>query len=365
MKCTDIIIVSLILLFSSCTKVVVSGDDVSGMSQCDVIGWNVTATDQSEGFDPITRALIENYDDLKNACTPLETQETEKIGLLGKYILGEKTKVVFDNSELWWWEKNEVNPYYDSQGNNSFWNYPGENIYWADNADYTFKAYFPKSKVELQPGSGADKLLIVYDTELFQYDLLVAHKALRSKSENPVNLVMKNALAALKFDFQFVEGGATDQLIACWLENKAENAFFTSSTLNYDGKIVWPYSTSNPVGSRIYYWEPITPLQISNNSAAVAYSTPASSNNGSIYTDNSGWLLIIPQSNSNAGMTRLCFKTSTGGSTVYSIDIPAYDFQPGYRYSYHVNMTSTGIDLKLSIADWNERKSSYEIDFNE
>ena len=75
----------------------------------------------------------------------------------------------------------------------------------------------------LQPGSGADKLLIVYDTENSQFDLLVTHRALPAKSENPVKLVMKNALAALKFDFQFVESGVTDQLLCCWFENNSRN----------------------------------------------------------------------------------------------------------------------------------------------
>ena len=338
-------------------------DGHSGESLKEVIGWSVTASSDAEGLDPIGRALIENYSDLRSACTPLETQETEKIGLLGNYTLDGQTKVAFDNSELWWWEKEEGNPFLDYLGDGSYWNYPGENVYWTDNADYIFKAYFPKSKVELQPGSSAQKLLVVYDTEKSQYDLLVAHKAMRSKSENPVNLMMKNALSALRFDFQFVENGVTDKLISCWLENKTDNGFYTSSTLNYEEEIVWPHSTPNPIGSRFYYWEPITPLQIRSISAAIAYSTPASDNNGNVYTDNSGWLLIIPQSN-DTGTVKLCFKTTTGGNTVYSIDLPAYDFKAGHRYRYHVKMTSTGIDLSLTIADWNERKSSHEIDFN-
>ena len=219
--------------------------------------------------------------------------------------------------------------------------------------------------MELQPGSGADKLLVVYDTEISQYDLLVAHRTLRAKSENPVNLLMKNALSALRFDFQFVESGVTDELICCWLENKTDNGFYTSSTLNYEAEIVWPQSTPNPAGTPFYYWEPTSPLNIRSESAAVAYSTSASEKNGSAYTDNDGWVLIIPQASQNAGTVKLCFKTARGGNTVYSIDLPAYEFKAGYRYKYHVKLTSTGVELSLTIADWNERKSSYEIDFNE
>ena len=364
MKHASLLSVCIALLISSCSKVV-TPDTPSGESHYDVIGWNVTATDHAEGLDPVTRALIETYDDLRNACTPDESQESEKIGLLGNYTLQGQTKVVFDNTDLWWWEKEDGNPYLDYLANESYWNYSGDDVYWTDNADYTFKAYFPKSKVQLQPGSGADKLLIVYDTEMSQFDLLVTHKTMKAKSENPVNLVMKNALAALRFDFQFVESGVNDQLLCCWFENNLSNGLYTSSTLNFENEIVWPQSTPNPAGSPFYYWEPEEPMQIISSSASVAYSTPAAETNGRIYTENSGWLLIIPQSSSAAGAAKLCFKTATGGNTVYSIDLPAFDLKAGHRYTYHVKLTSTGIELSLTIADWNERKSSYEIDFNE
>jgi hypothetical protein len=359
MKHVYLISICFAMLISSCSKVVT--DDHSGESLPDIIGWKVSA----DGLDTATRALIEDYTDLRDACTALEGQEAEKIGLLGNYNKDGQTKVAFDNIDLWWWEKEDGNPFKDDYGNDSYWNYSGDDVYWTDNVDYTFKAYFPKSKVELQPGSGADKLLVVYDTEISQYDLLVAHRTLRAKSENPVNLLMKNALSALRFDFQFVESGVSDELICCWLENKTDNGFYTSSTLNYEAEIVWPQSTPNPAGTPFYYWEPISPLNIRSESAAVAYSTYASEKNGSAYTDNDGWVLIIPQASQNAGTVKLCFKTARGGNTVYSIDLPAYEFKAGYRYKYHVKLTSTGVELSLTIADWNERKSSYEIDFNE
>ena len=348
------------MLLSSCSKVIIDNDH-SGENLSDIIGWKVYA----DGIDPASRALIEDYTDLREACTAFEGQEAEKIGLLGNYTQDGQTKVAFDNAELWWWEKEDGNPFKDDYGDDSYWNYPGDDVYWTDNVDYTFKAYFPKSKVELQPGSGANKLLVVYDTEVSQYDLLVAHKAMRAKSENPVNLLMKNALSALRFDFQCVEPGVTDQLLSCWLENVSANGFYTSSTLNFEETVVWPQSTPNPVGTPFYYWEPNQPLDIRSDKAVVAYATPTSESKGNKYANNSGWILIIPQTSQNAGTVKLCFKTSTGGSAVYSINLPAYEFKAGYRYTYHVKITSTGIDMSLTIADWNERKSSYEIDFNE
>lgn len=365
MKHAEFIAICSIMLICACTKVV-KDDDIPSCGNTDaLIGWDVTFEDGLDGSVPDTRALIEDYEDLKQACTALETREAEKIGLLGNFISEGKTETAFDNVDLWWWAKEDGNPYPDYQGNDSYWNYDGEDVYWTDGADYTFKAYFPKRKVELQPGSDAEKLLIVYDTQVEQYDLLVSHKSIKAKEENPVNLLFKNALSALKFDFQFVDAKVSDQLIACWLENQTDDGLYTSSTLNFEDEIKWPKSTPVPAGSPMYYWEPDTPVQITGSYAVNAYSSPASIDNGSIYTDNSGWILIIPQANRNPGSLKLCFKTSTGGSAVYSLNLPAYDFQAGYRYGYHVKMTSTGIELSLTIADWNERKSSYEIDFNE
>ncbi len=359
--------VSLIVLMSSCTEstLPVGEESPSVEATQEVIGWSVFPDGGSDAFGLKTRALVEDYATLRDACTQFEYQEAEKIGLLGNYTLDGVSSVAFDNVDLWWWEKENDNPYYDQLGNDSHWNYSGENVHWKEGAQYLFKAYFPKSKVVLQPGSSADKIITVYDTEVSQYDLLVAHRELPSKSENPVKLNMLHALAALKFDFKFVEEGVTDNLLACWLENGIDDGFYTSSTLNFEDDIVWPKSTPNPVAVPFYYWEPVSPLAITGESAAEAYTKQAPFGKGDTFTTNSGWLLIIPQSSQTAGTLNLCFRTSTGGSVVYKVALPAYEFSAGYRYNYHINISSTGIRLGLTIADWNERKSSYEIDFNE
>ena len=96
------------MLISSCSKVVI--DDHSGESMSDIIGWKVSA----DGLDTATRALIEDYTDLRDACTAFENQEAEKIGLLGNYNKDGQTKVAFDNIDLWWWEKEDGNPFKDT-----------------------------------------------------------------------------------------------------------------------------------------------------------------------------------------------------------------------------------------------------------
>lgn len=365
MKHAKFIAVCSIMLVCSCSKVISDADVPSSGNDRSLIGWNVAVEDSLDRSPHATKALIESYNDLKEACTELENHEAEKIGLMGNFISEGEKEVAFDNVDLWWWIKEDGNPFQDYLGDDSNWNYSGDNVSWRDGADYTFKAYFPKSKVELQPGSDADKLLIVYDTQISQFNILVAHKVLKAKAENPVSLILKNALSAIGFDFQFVDDQVTDRLISCWLENQTDDGFYTSSTLNFSDEIIWPKSTPVPAGMPMYYWEPDSPVEITGTDVVKAYSAPASSGNGSIYTDNSGWVLVIPQSNQEAGSLKLCFKTSTGGDAVYSINLPAYDYKAGYRYRYHVKMTSTGIELGLTIADWNERKSSYEIDFNE
>lgn len=358
MKYANLITICCAMLLSSCVKGHLNTDDnPSGETAKDIIGWNV----KTSGLE--TRALVEDYVILRDACTQTQTQEAEKIGLLGKYTLDGSSEVVFDNVDLWWWTKEDGNPYNDILGNMNHWNYAGEDVSWVNDAEYTFKAYFPKTKVELQAGSGADRLLAVYDTERSQYDFLVAHRQIRAREENPVNLNMEHTLAALKFDFQFVEDGINDDLISCWLENHGANGFYTSSTLNFSNEIAWPKSSAAPVGTPIYYWEPFVPLAITGNKAVDAYSTSAADDKGSLFTENSGWLLVIPQTSDVEGTLQLCFRTAISGDYIYRLNLPAYAFKAGYRYTYHVKMTATELSVELSITDWNERKSSYEIEF--
>ncbi len=354
-----ILIFSFIFCFSCSDKLIFTEQD-----KYNVIGWNVSAGNEAGGSFSSTRALMEDYLSLKEACSWNEYRDAEKIGLFGKYILDGTSKIIFDNVDLWWWVKGSGLTFKDEAGDDSQWNYQGENVYWTGGAEYTFKAFFPKSKVQLQPGSDSDRILATYDTENEQFDMLVAHKKLMAGEENPVKLIMKHALAAVKFDFQFSSEGVTDNLIACWLENTTSNGFFTSSTLNFTEDIIWPNSTPAPAGTRFYYWEPYNAVAITSTSTASAYLASAPEGKGAEFTTNEGWILVIPQSSELEGNVKLCFKTSTGGNTVYSAALPAYNFLPGNRYNYHVKISATEINLGLTISDWNERKSSHEIDFN-
>lgn len=340
------------LLFASCSK-------VEKQPEQDNILWEVSS---AEALD--TRALVDSYVMLRDLCTENE-DGCEKIGLWGAYTQDGSSEPVFSDADLWWWDKVDGNPYDDELGDPSRWNYDGEGKRWVAGADYVFRAYFPKSLVTLQPGSDAGKFLVVYDTQVSQFDMMVASRSLKSGEENPVKLIFTHALAAVRFDFQFIETGVSDRLTACWLENVGTGGFYTSSTLNYDTSINWPASTPDPVGNRMYYWKPTYPLFVESAKASTAYSSSASSGSGSQYTGNDGWILVIPQTLNGPDALKLCFMTDMGGEEVFSVGLPSRELEAGNRYAFHIKITSTSIDLALTITDWNERKSSHQIDLNE
>ena len=344
----------LILLLVSC-----SVPAVEFPPEQDLILWDITSDETTD-----TKALVNSYVTLRDACTQDE-DGAEKIGLWGSYTLDGTTEAVFNDDDLWWWEKEDGNPFNDALGNPSMWNYEGEGKRWVTGADYVFRAYFNKSIVTLQPGSDVNRFLAVYDTQVSQFDMMVASRTLKAGAENPVRLIFCHALSAIRFDFQFVEEGVQDKLTACWLENAESGGFYTSSTLNYESSIVWPASTPYPTESRMYYWEPALPLQISSGSASVAYSSFAPAGSGGLYTGNEGWVLMIPQRLNGPDALKLCFKTVTGGDSVFSVGLPEGYLEAGNRYTFHIKISSTSIDLALTIADWNERKSSHHIDLNE
>ena len=195
--------------------------------------------------------------------------------------------------------------------------------------------------------------------------MMVASKSMKAAAENPVQLLFQHTLAALSFDYQFTSEGVSDKLTACWLENVEANGFYTSSTLNYDASINWPQSTSVPAGNRMYYWEPVSPLQIVSGSAAKAYTSSAASvEKGAHYTENDGWLLVIPQTTKGPESLKICFTPDMGGSEFYRVGLPVTTLEAGHRYTFHIKISSTNVDVKLTIKDWNERKSAYDIDFN-
>lgn len=319
----------------------------------DVIGWGVEAPVQEDWAQPQSRALVEDDLQLQVACTQRNGYEPKKIGVFGTSSLEGSVLVEFNDVDLWWWNKEDVNG----------WNCSGENRNWRDKAEYVFKAYFPKGEVDLHPSSGAEKLMVVYDAAQEQYDLLVAHKRIMAREENPVVLLMEHPLAALRFDFTIVETGGEDRLLSCWLENCTQEGLYMSSTLNFAMQTVWPQSSPVGAGVKMYWWRPQVPVQMGSSFSAAAYSSAAADADGALYAGNGGWILVVPQQCKGPEHVKFCFTTERGAGQVYSVGIPQVEFKPGYRYSYHVKVSKARPEISLKVTPWNTRKSSYEVDF--
>lgn len=262
-----------------------------------------------------------------------------------------------------------------------------------------------------------EDLLVAYQSiNTMQWDLT-----------KPVPLKLRHALAAIQFKFQFEKGlYETDYLTSCWLQNTAARDFTSVGMLAYgvedpnEGNkynpnwIDWHESYNSPATERMYYWES-DGIELTNSQTeadpdddktekvATAYTDKSLTTDGSEFINNDGYVLIIPQP--SEGTVQLCFTTYEGGETVYRVAIPRItgtsqatqrenntykdkdgntvpeycdngsielgdarnaegtDFVAGYRYTYMVTISKTNLNVSLSIAPWNELKSSFDISF--
>jgi hypothetical protein len=156
----------------------------------------------------------------------------------------------------------------------------------------------------------------------------------------------------------------------------------------------WHESYNSPATEKMYYWESTYGVtykrESGTNTPATAYT--GTSKAGTEFLNNDGYLLIIPQQSD--GTVQLCFTTYEGGEAVYRIPLPAKtgtsmatqrvnntydadntlvlgsaieeegtDFVAGYLYNYTITVTKTNLGVSLSIAPWNELKSSFDISF--
>lgn len=270
------------------------------------------------------------------------------------------------------------------------WDYDGEDRFWKLGGKYKFRAYYPKNGVNIVSSSNATTFVFEWNSIQSQTDLLVAYKEIDTQNWNlndPVPLDMRHALAALKFNFRFVDGYYTeDRLTGCWLENSEEDDFSCVGILAYGGKninpetITWTEAYAYEPGVEMYKWTYDTGVSLKSEpgvdtdeaatdddiiTMATAYTGGATT--GDKYSANDGWLLVIPQELS--GNLCLCFTTAKGGSdNVYRAKIPANtgsngSYKPGYKYNYTVQISKTNLILTLSIAAWNKLDSSYDIKF--
>lgn len=368
------------------------------------ISWSVLPVDGMKG----TRALVNSTDALQEACRPATN---EGIGIWGDYDLTingipQSIEGFLNNTKLVYYG---ISPTEDSP---TGWDYEGEDQYWELGGQYRFRAFYPQKAIaeHVISSSNATTFVIEYNTTQLQEDLLVAYQPINTMEWNlseAVPLQLRHALAGLKFQFQFEEGlYETDRLTSCWLQNTLDRHFCSVGMLAYGTEdpnndnqynpnwLDWRESYSSPANAKMYYWKSTDGVLIhrtsSTNTPATAYT--GTSDEGNDFLNNDGNILIIPQV--SEGTVQLCFTTSEGGETVYRIPLPTItgtslatqrsnntydanntlilgdakdadgtDFVAGYLYTYTVTITKTDLGLTLSIAPWNELKSSFDISF--
>lgn len=326
---------------------------------------------------------------LEEACTPTASGgQGEAIGIWADYTYmdtdGQEStmKDVFRGTRLIYQHKESGNPH-------SNWNYAGSDLYWFIGGRYKFRAYYPQNLADhVVSSTNATTFVIEYPTHEIQEDLLLAYNQVNTNNplvnlNDPVPLHFSHGLAALRF---FVKASYTnsDQLTSCYLQNADSRDFATSGMLAYGTEtqpenISWIIGYTPPVTERIYYWShpgvAFSTDEAGNTVRAMAY-TAENATSGDLFTQNNGWVLILPQASS--GNLQFCFTTTNGEEAIYRVTIPkiteritasdgsvyeSTEYRPGRRYTYTITITETNVDLTLTVADWNERESSYEIVF--
>lgn len=335
---------------------------------------------------------------LQTACTP--TEGGRNIGVWADYSLTQTDgselvfSDIFKNTSIAYQKRN------DGNGNPiNDWNYSGDPLFWQIGGLYKFRAFYPQEEMReyITTASSATSFQIAYSTYQLQEDLLVAYNRVNTATldilhhpkgstfdlHTPVPLQFAHAMAAIMLQFKYKENHTdNDVLTSCWLENTKQDEperFASTGVLAYGNStteeaIDWHPDFRESVGEKIYYWQPNAGIPFSNLSSGTAYTGQATE--GSLYTKNDGYLLVIPQE--YKGGLRLCFTTQQGGNTVFevllpeatgtdkdgnAVTTPPYYFAAGKRYIYTIALTKTNLDVNLSIADWNVCKTSDEIIF--
>lgn len=327
--------IALFFAFSAC-----SGNDDPAKSNMP-IRWNVIPEGMQDG-----RALINSTTNLQTACSG----GGHAIGIWSAYRIGNRDLLEGILSE----DREDVGLYWQSIQNNYEWTY-GESAYWIGGATYYFNAYFPME-------GGLNSIINTetaikgnYNTETTQTDLMVAKIVVGVDAHgSPVELPMKHALATLQFKFQIEEGSTTDYILQSFSLDKTLR---TSADLNYEGGDMtidnWINKTTSS-NTRIYAQTLNPGLNFSATTAVNPYQGNA----------NDGHILIIPQSCTTAPTFDCTIGVNATESLPFqNISLGTTLFEPGKNYIYTIKVRATMLDVELSIKDWNELDSSYNIDF--
>ena len=327
------------------------------------IQWSIEAPTATSQFAP-SRALMTNAL-MQQACTPRQDGTSESIGVWGQYTSATSSTpgvvVEFNATPLTYAQKDvDTNPH-----NN--WNYPGDVKYWESRAVYDFRACFPqKLMTDLMTEMNANMFQGAINTSVLQTDILVAATQVNTATSDlavPVRLNLQHIFAALKFNVKAVYGftpSTGEAVTSCWLQNQSSdvNLFSPSGYVVHSGnanpEIKWyPYESS---AVPMYEWKH---EGVSFTTENTLY-TPNKGMRGSEYTNNDGWLLVVPQQ-VKAHTLRFCYTLKNAGSEVFSVEIPAIVYEPGKKYTYVLEIRGSEADLILDIAPWNHLDASYDV----
>lgn len=313
------------------------------------ICWSIASED--------TRALV-NTNLLQASCTPAADGSNESIGVWGNYTLGSNTTV----------KEFVATPLTYITGSFNSWEYPGEVKYWEPQALYDFRACYPQrlmttlmTQMDATMFQGGP-----INTAILQEDILVAATQVNTRSANlsePVRLNMQHIFAAIMFKVKATDGftpAPNEGVTSCWLQNSngGTNLFSPSGYLVHSGndspQITWHTYESSV--APMYMWEH---EGVSFNIENTLY-TPNSGMTGEEYTQNEGWLLIVPQT-VIAGTLNFCYTLKNAGDQVFSVNIPQITYEHGKKYTYMLEIRGSEVELKLTIKPWNHLESSYDI----
>lgn len=310
------------------------------------IRWTVIPEGMQDG-----RALINSTTNLQTACST----GGQSIGIWSAYELGaDYQEDILGN------ENGDVSLIYQSTPiweNWQGWTYGEKAASWKQGAIHYFNAYFPMTGGLTGVKNTKTSIKGNYNAETTQTDIMVTKVVVNTAVNfqgSPIELPMKHTLATLQFKFQMEEGSTTDYILQSFSLDKTLR---TSADLNYEGGDItidhWINKTASS-NTRIYAQTLNPGLSFSATTAVNPYQGNA----------NDGHILIIPQSCTTAPTFDCTIGVNATESLPFqNISLGTTLFEPGKNYIYTIKVNATMLDVELSIKDWNELDSSYNIDF--
>ena len=375
----------LLLALASCTENEIPASEPLPEKEDMRIRWNVQSASMGDG-----RALVEDSLGLQDACTVGAAMGGKAIGIWSAYELnGAIQKNVLGNPHgdvsLRYYEQVPETEEGEEMDNWQGWLYGDSAVFWTPKAKYTFNAYFPQSVIREISSSDKSTFVVEYNTEQYQEDLMMAYTYVDTedadfRSDKPVPLNMLHTLSALKFQFMFMNQDGTtyndsDKLTACSLENTVSGSGIATTGIlafgteeddgTMDGEHIHWYDEDHPEPStpglvvrRIYNWEDASGVAFSSTATSYEVATSHSTGNQK-YSSNDGWILTIPQQLDETVL--LCFKLASTGDLIHHVHLPETNLEPGKRYTYNIRFGQSEVSVKLTIAAWNELKSTQNI----